>query len=50
MKFNTCQGVTQKYSGAFAGINAEALLAVTTAVLSIVIQSESVLAVRTCLV
>jgi hypothetical protein len=36
MKFNTCPGVTQKYSGTFAGTSAEALLAVTTALLSMV--------------
>jgi hypothetical protein len=33
MKFNTCPGVTVKYSGTFAGIRV-ALLAVTTVVLS----------------
>jgi len=49
MKFNTCPGITQKYSGTFAGINAEALLAVTTAVESIVTQRASVEAIRTCL-
>jgi hypothetical protein len=43
-------GVTQMYSGRLAGINAEALLAVTTVVLSMVAQSASVDAIRTCLV
>jgi hypothetical protein len=45
---NTWPGVTQKYSGTLAGISAEALLAVTTAVLSMVAQRASVLAIRTC--
>jgi hypothetical protein len=46
---NTCPGVTEKYSGAaFAGISAEALLAVTTAVLSMVIHSANVLVMRIC--
>jgi hypothetical protein len=36
MKFNTWPGVAAKYSGTFAGISAAALLAVTTAVLSMV--------------
>jgi hypothetical protein len=31
MKFNTCPGVKQKYSGTFAGMSAAALVAVTTA-------------------
>ena len=31
MKFNTCPGVTAKYSGTLAGTSAEALFAVTTA-------------------
>jgi hypothetical protein len=42
MKFNTWPGVTQKYSGTLAGISAEALLAVTTAVESMVTQRASV--------
>jgi hypothetical protein len=51
MKFNTCPGVTAKYSPTwFAAINAEALFAVTTAVLSRVAQMVSVDAIRTCLV
>jgi hypothetical protein len=41
MKFNTWPGVTQKYSGTLAGISAEALLAVTTAVESMVTQRAS---------
>jgi hypothetical protein len=45
MKFNTWPGVTQKYSGTFAGMSAEALFVVTTAVLSMVAQSASVLAI-----
>jgi hypothetical protein len=49
MKFNTCPGVTQKYSGLLAGTSAEALFAMT-AVESMVIQRASVLAIRTCLV
>jgi hypothetical protein len=50
MKFNTCPGVTQKYSGTLAGISAAELLAETPAVLSMVAQSASVLAIRACLV
>ena len=37
VKFNTWPGVTAKYSGVLAGISAAALLAVTTAVESMVI-------------
>jgi hypothetical protein len=40
-KFNTCPGVTGKYSGTFAGISAAALLAVTTAVESMVTRKSS---------
>jgi hypothetical protein len=50
VKFNTWPGVTAKYSGVLAGISAAALLAVTTAVESMVIQRASVEASRTCLV
>ena len=42
MKLSTCPGVTVKYSGTLAGISTEALLAVTTAVLSMVAQMASV--------
>jgi hypothetical protein len=48
MKFNTCPGVQVKYSGTLAGMNAAELLAVTTAVLSMVIHRASVLAILTC--
>jgi hypothetical protein len=47
MKFNTCPGVTVKYSGTFAGMNTAALLAVTTAVLSMVAQMGSGDVIRT---
>jgi hypothetical protein len=50
MKFNTWPGVTAKYSDTFARISAVALLAVTTAVLSMVAHRASVLVIRTCLV
>jgi hypothetical protein len=50
MKFNTCPGVTAKYSGTFAGISAAEVFAVTTAVESMVTHRASVLASRTCLV
>ena len=43
MKFNTCPGVTAKYSGgALACTNAAALFAVTTAVESMVTHRASV--------
>jgi hypothetical protein len=47
MKFNTWPGVTQKYSGTFAGSSADALLAVTTAVEPIVSQIGNVDVSRT---
>jgi hypothetical protein len=50
MKFNTCPGVTAKYSGTFADINAAALLAARTAVESIVAHRASVETSWTCLV
>jgi len=42
MKLRTCPEVTAKYSGTFAGMNAAALLAVTTAVEPIVAQMGNV--------
>jgi hypothetical protein len=48
MKLSTCLGLHPKYSGTLAGTYAAALLAVTTAVLSIVIQSARVDTSLTC--
>jgi hypothetical protein len=47
IKLSTCPEVTIKYSGKLAGINAAALLAVTTAVEPIVAHSASVEATLT---
>jgi hypothetical protein len=41
MKLSTCPGLHPKYSGVFAGISVAELLAVTTAVESMVTQSAS---------